>query len=110
MAPRPELPHTRDAVAERRARVMELTRCGWPAWQIAFEMRVTERTVQRYRDNERTGRPPGKPPWQPDPNRLKQIELLMRRGFSERAMARLLQVNKSTIYRYKQVLRESAHA
>ena len=59
MSARPDLCIRPASVAERRERVLELTRLGDPAWLIAHKMRIDMRTVQRYRDHERAGIPPG---------------------------------------------------
>lgn len=56
---------TRDAVLERREIAMRLTHQGWPAWQVAFEMGVTVRTVHRLLRGARQGLPAGKQPTGP---------------------------------------------
>ena len=46
---------TRRVLTVRRARVMLLTGRGWEEAEIAAEMRLSIRTVQRYKYQERNG-------------------------------------------------------
>lgn len=98
MAPRPDLSGKRDAVAERRARVMELTQRGWKAYEIAYEMRLTVRTVQRYRDNERAGRPAGLPLASPTVQQLAVMPLI-EQGLTIRAIVAKTGVCARTVSR-----------
>jgi hypothetical protein len=62
MSPPVGIDMTRDTVARKRARIMALTRLGWSAREVAREMRMSDRQVQRHRSAYRAGRPAGKPP------------------------------------------------
>lgn len=48
----------RESVQERRSMVIEMSRRGMPEWLIAERMRISHRTVQRYKHLERRGIPP----------------------------------------------------
>jgi DNA-binding NarL/FixJ family response regulator len=45
----------RASVAARRRRAVWLTKRGWTGREIARELRVSQRTVELYRSQERTG-------------------------------------------------------
>lgn len=60
MSPVPGMRMAAEDVARRRARVLQLSALGLSAREVAREMNLSPRTVQRYRDNERAGRPIGK--------------------------------------------------
>ncbi len=49
---------TREAILRRRARVRLLLARGWLEKEIAAELRISHRTVQRYKHAERHGIPP----------------------------------------------------
>lgn len=68
----------RDSVTERRERILELTRQGRCAWQIAFDLGLSERTVQRHRGQAASGRPV----WD------------RRRGFTEATLAKMRILNE----------------
>jgi hypothetical protein len=104
MVARLDLGHYPDLVAERRARAVKLTRWGRPAWQVARDLDVAERTVQRYLADERAGRPVGKQPGEAARRRAAELIPMLERGMSERAIARECGVNKSTVFRWKKIL------
>lgn len=60
MPPVPGMRMAAEDVARRRTRVLQLSALGLSAREIAREMNLSPRTVQRYRDNKRAGRPIGK--------------------------------------------------
>ena len=77
------------------------TRLGWKAYEIAFELRISERTVQRYRDNERAGRPPGNPPIQRRTlERAPQIRRLAEMGYGNCQIADKIGMSPRTVRRY----------
>jgi DNA-binding NarL/FixJ family response regulator len=60
MSPPPDMDNSRRAVEARRKRILWLTARNWSAPEIARELGICVRTVQRHRHNIRTARPIGK--------------------------------------------------
>ena len=54
--------HEAADIMARRMRTMRLTDWGWTAREIAYDLGVDQRTVQRYQRAERRGIPTGWPP------------------------------------------------
>lgn len=48
------------SLLERREEIVRLSRAGRVAWQIAWDLRISQRTVERHLSAQRRGRQPGK--------------------------------------------------
>jgi DNA-binding NarL/FixJ family response regulator len=100
MAPRTDMSSAVDAVLDRRQMAMNLRRRGYYAWQIAHELRISRRTVQRYIADERAGRPPGRP-LSPETHALiKQIAIMREQGLLQKEIGRRLGKTSRAIRHY----------
>lgn len=100
MAPRIGHALARDAVAERRERVMELHRSGRYAWQIAYDTNMSIRTVQRYIAAERAGRPPGKQTTRTVRERLPVVARMLADGQRPSQIGRALGLSAGAVRHY----------
>lgn len=91
------------SVVERRARITQLTRLGWPAWQIAFELGLSVRTVQRHRMYARAG-VAGRNFQAHVIERRDAVRAMLEQGLGPYAIARKLGCSPATVYRDRYLL------
>ncbi len=79
--------------------VTVMTRRGMSAQEISVHLKLTKRTVLRYRAKNRTSTPPG---WKRESDRRAQAALdLARQGMSSADIGARLGVAKRTVNRYR---------
>lgn len=96
-----------DDIQERRDRVARLTREGWTAQQIAWELGVSTRTVSRHRVAAGVGGPPGRPVTDEE---IDAVCALRIGGASWAEVARVLGRDKKMIWRAFQAAKRKERA
>lgn len=90
----------REAVQERREMILGRRA---PAWKIAFDMGVSERTVQRHRDHARIGRPIGKQHSPAILARIAEVRALRARNFGYQEISERLGISRRAARRAGQM-------
>lgn len=97
----------REAVVERRQDTLRRSSFGRSAAEIARTLGVSQRTIQRYRQHERNARPAQTRPSHSAEGlgRRQEVARLIEAGMTYRAIAALLNVSDSTVWRDRRAMR-----
>lgn len=89
---------SQDAILERRERIVELSRRGRMGWQIAFDLGLSTRTVQRHLRKARGGEPDTRCGVDYAARRAKGAALFAD-GYSRPEIAKILGISLRAAYR-----------